>query len=375
MSKEDQGIGGILEKVVADENGFYGFLRNPKNDYQHSGEDIYVPPRMIKKYKLLTGDHVVATTKKPGEGELYDSATKITSVNGIDIDNFKRPEKFEKLKPMYPNKKFNIDFSVPSRIIDLIAPIGMGQRTLIVSPPKSGKTMLMKDIANGIIRNNDMAHVMILLIDERPEEVTDMQDNVPNAEIISSTFDEDPERHERCAFMSLERAKRMVEYGKHVVILLDSITRLARACNTTCPSSGKVMSGGLDSYSMQFPKKFLGAARNTTAGSLTIIATALIDTGSKMDDIIFEEFKGTGNSEIVLSRKLAERRMFPALDILKSGARREELIMGKDHLDAIYKLRGKISNMPQHEAMDEFIKKVKNSKDNETFISMINKLF
>jgi transcription termination factor Rho len=362
---------GALE-IMADG---YGFLRSSDFNYLNSPDDIYVSQSQIKLFGLKTGDTVTGTIRPPKEGEKYFPLIKVIEINGRTPDFIRDRVPFEHLTPLFPNEKFNLTGNghdnLSTRIVDLFAPIGKGQRGLIVAQPKTGKTVLLKDIANAIAANNPEVYMMVLLIDERPEEVTDMARHV-NAEVISSTFDEPAERHVRVAGMVLEKAKRLVECGHDVVILLDSITRLARAYNTVAPASGKVLSGGVDANALHKPKRFFGAARNIEeGGSLTIIATALIDTGSKMDEVIFEEFKGTGNMELQLDRKLSNKRIFPAVDITSSSTRREDLLMNKNVLDKTYILRNFLSDMNSIEAM-EFIKNriMKTDSIEEFLISM-----
>jgi transcription termination factor Rho len=362
---------GALE-IMADG---YGFLRSSDFNYLNSPDDIYVSQSQIKLFGLKTGDTVTGTIRPPKEGEKYFPLIKVIEINGRTPDYIRDRVPFEHLTPLFPNEKFNLTGNghdnLSTRIVDLFAPIGKGQRGLIVAQPKTGKTVLLKDIANAIAANNPEVYMMVLLIDERPEEVTDMARHV-NAEVISSTFDEPAERHVRVAGMVLEKAKRLVECGHDVVILLDSITRLARAYNTVAPASGKVLSGGVDANALHKPKRFFGAARNIEeGGSLTIIATALIDTGSKMDEVIFEEFKGTGNMELQLDRKLSNKRIFPAVDITSSSTRREDLLMNKNVLDKTYILRNFLSDMNSIEAM-EFIKNriMKTDSVEEFLISM-----
>jgi transcription termination factor Rho len=354
----------------------YGFLRSSDFNYLNSPDDIYVSQSQIKLFGLKTGDTVTGTIRPPKEGEKYFPLIKVIEINGRTPDYIRDRVPFEHLTPLFPNEKFNLTGNghdnLSTRIVDLFAPIGKGQRGLIVAQPKTGKTVLLKEIANAIAANNPEVYMMVLLIDERPEEVTDMARHV-NAEVISSTFDEPAERHVRVAGMVLEKAKRLVECGHDVVILLDSITRLARAYNTVAPASGKVLSGGVDANALHKPKRFFGAARNIEeGGSLTIIATALIDTGSKMDEVIFEEFKGTGNMELQLDRKLSNKRIFPAVDITSSSTRREDLLMNKNMLDKTYILRNFLSDMNSIEAM-EFIKtRIMRSDSIEEFLSSMN---
>ncbi len=366
-------VDGLLERMP---DG-YGFLRSVRSDYTSSVDDIYVSPNIIRKFSLRPGDFVHGTIRRPREGEKYFALSKIVKLNGLDpLLSLERPV-FEYLTPVHPTKKFNLEnsFYVSSRLMDLFSPIGKGQRGLIVAPPKAGKTMLMKDIADTIAKNHPETSIIILLIDERPEEVADMRRSMvyPNVEIVSSTFDESAERHTQVAEAVIMKSKRMVESGKDVIVFLDSITRLARAYNTISPSSGKVLTGGVDAYALQMPKKFFGAARNTeTAGSLTILASALVETGSKMDEVIFEEFKGTGNMEINLSRKLANLRVFPALDLIISGTRREELLLPEDILQKVHILRKFISSMNLVEAMEIIIDRMKKTKTNTEFIESMS---
>jgi len=363
---------GALE-IMADG---YGFLRSSDFNYLNSPDDIYVSQSQIKLFGLKTGDTVTGTIRPPKEGEKYFPLIKVIEINGRTPDYIRDRVPFEHLTPLFPNEKFNLTGNghdnLSTRIVDLFAPIGKGQRGLIVAQPKTGKTVLLKEIANAIAANNPEVYMMVLLIDERPEEVTDMARHV-NAEVISSTFDEPAERHVRVAGMVLEKAKRLVECGHDVVILLDSITRLARAYNTVAPASGKVLSGGVDANALHKPKRFFGAARNIEeGGSLTIIATALIDTGSKMDEVIFEEFKGTGNMELQLDRKLSNKRIFPAVDITSSSTRREDLLMNKNMLDKTYILRNFLSDMNSIEAM-EFIKtRIMRTDSIEEFLISMN---
>ncbi|OGS47378.1 MAG: transcription termination factor Rho [Elusimicrobia bacterium RIFOXYD2_FULL_34_15] len=358
---------GVLE-VLPD--GF-GFLRSPNSNYLPGPEDIYISPSQIKKFALRKGDTVSGEVRPPKENERFLALLKVQAVNGEDPEKIRERVLFDNLTPLYPQKKINLEIKkdeLTTRIMDLLTPIGMGQRGLIVSPPRAGKTMILQKIANAISTNHPEIHMIVLLIDERPEEVTDMQRSV-KAEVISSTFDESPERHIQVSEMVLEKAKRLVEHKKDVVILLDSITRLARAYNTTQPSSGRVLSGGLDSNALQRPKRFFGAARNIEeGGSLTIIATALVDTGSKMDDVIFEEFKGTGNMEIHLDRKLADRRIFPAIDINRSGTRKEELLLEPEVLNKIWILRKVLTPMSPTESMELLTEKMSATKSNKDFL-------
>lgn len=362
---------GVLE-VLPDG---YGFLRSPDYNYLSSPDDIYVSPSQIKKFNLRTGDTVAGQVRPPKNGERFFALLKVTSVNNEEPDKIISRRLFDNLTPLYPERKIQLE-TVPGeysmRVMDLLSPIGFGQRGLIVSPPKSGKTILLQKIANSITRNHPDVKLIVLLIDERPEEVTDWKRTV-KAEVISSTFDEPAERHVQVADIVIEKAKRLVEMGNDVVILLDSITRLARANNTVIPHSGKILSGGVDAYALHKPKRFFGAARNTEeGGSLTIIATALIDTGSRMDEVIFEEFKGTGNMEIVLDRNLADRRIFPAIDINRSGTRKEELLLKEDVLQRIWILRKIISDMTPVEAMEFLLDKMRGTKNNKEFLESMN---
>jgi transcription termination factor Rho len=362
---------GVLEMM---QDG-YGFLRSADYNYLASPDDVYVSPSQVKLFGLKTGDTVKGNVRPPKEGEKYFALLKVDSVNGKTTSEIRDRVPFEYLTPLFPEEKLNLS-SRPSqmstRVLDLFAPIGKGQRGMIVAQPKTGKTVLLKDIANAIAENHPECYLMILLIDERPEEVTDMARNV-NAEVISSTFDEQADRHVRVATIVLEKAKRMVECGHDVVILLDSITRLARAYNTVIPSSGKILSGGVDANALHKPKRFFGAARNVeNGGSLTIIATALTDTGSKMDEVIFEEFKGTGNMELQLDRKLANKRVYPAIDILASGTRREDLLMDKDELQRVWILRKFMSDMTSVESMEFLLDRMKGTKSNDEFLKTMN---
>lgn len=364
---------GVLE-IMAD--GGYGFLRSADYNYLASPDDIYVSPSQIKLFGLKTGDSIKGAIRPPKEGEKYFALLRVESVNGKTTEEIRDRIPFEYLTPLFPEEKLNL-FTRPdqmsTRILDLFAPIGKGQRGMIVAQPKTGKTVLLKEIANAIAKNHPEVYLIILLIDERPEEVTDMQRSV-KAEVIASTFDEQAERHVKVASIVLEKAKRMVECGHDVVILLDSITRLARAYNTVVPSSGKILSGGVDANALHKPKRFFGAARNVeNGGSLTIIATALIDTGSKMDEVIFEEFKGTGNMELQLDRKLSNRRMFPAIDVPASGTRREDLLMEKDTLAKVWILRKYMSDMTSIEAMEFLLDNMKGTRNNEEFLISMNR--
>jgi transcription termination factor Rho len=362
---------GVLETVP---DG-YGFLRSPDYHYMASPDDVYVPGFMIKQNGLKTGDTVRGTIRPPKENEKYFCLVKIESVNGRTPEEVRDRVAFEHLTPLFPNEKLNLvdnNGNYPNRIIDLVSPIGKGQRGLIVAQPKTGKTWLLKGIANAIAKNHPEVYMIILLVDERPEEVTDMARSV-RAEVVASTFDEPAEKHVRLTNIVLEKAKRLVECGHDVVILLDSITRLARAFNTVQPASGKILSGGVDANALHKPKRFFGAARNIeNGGSLTIIATALTDTGSKMDEVIFEEFKGTGNMELQLDRRLSNKRIFPAIDILASSTRREDLIVDKVTLQRMWVLRNHLSDMNSEEAMNTFLKYMQNTKDNTEFLVSMN---
>jgi len=368
-------VEGVLEKLP---DGF-GFLRSNKFDYVSGPDDIYVSPSQIRRFNLRTGDTVLGTIRKPKEGEKYFALLKINKVNGQDPATLPDRLFFDRLSPLHPNKKFNLErgpASVSTRIMDLFTPIGKGQRGLIVAPPKVGKTILLKEIAHTLINNHPEVYVIILLIDERPEEVADMRRSLKgqNVEVISSTFDESADRHVQVAEIVLEKAKRLVEVSNDVVILLDSLTRLARAYNTTAPSSGKILTGGIDANALQRPKRFFGAARNTEeAGSLTIIASALVETGSRMDEVIYEEFKGTGNMEVHMSRKLSNRRTFPAFDLLVSGTRREELLLPESELNKVWVLRKFLGTMNTIEGTEFLIEKIKKFKTNEEFIESMNK--
>jgi transcription termination factor Rho len=362
---------GVLE-VLPDG---YGFLRSADYNYLPSPDDIYVSPSQIKKFMLRTGDFVSGQVRPPKEGERFFALLRVEAVNGLNPDGIRDRTLFDNLIPVYPTKKLTLESSpgeYSMRILDLLAPIGKGQRGLIVSPPKSGKTILLQKIANSITRNHPEVKLIILLIDERPEEVTDMERSV-KAEVISSTFDEPADRHIQVADMVIEKAKRLVEANEDVVILLDSITRLARANNIVVPHSGRILSGGVDSNALHKPKRFFGAARNTEdGGSLTIIATALIDTGSRMDDVIFEEFKGTGNMEVVLNRDLSDRRIFPAIDVNRSGTRREDLLIKEDDLARLWILRKILSDFNPVEAMEFMTSKMKGTKNNKEFLLNMN---
>jgi len=362
---------GVLE-VLPDG---YGFLRSSDYNYLPSPDDIYVSPSQIKKFSLRTGDYVSGQVRPPKEGERFFALLRVEAVNGLDPEKIRGRTLFDNLTPIYPTNRITLETApgeYSMRVMNLLSPIGKGQRGLIVSPPKSGKTVLLQKIANSITRNHPDIKLIILLIDERPEEVTDMQRSV-QGDVISSTFDEPPERHVQVADMVIEKAKRMVEAREDVVILLDSITRLARAHNIVVPHSGRILSGGVDSNALHKPKRFFGAARNTEeGGSLTVIATALIDTGSRMDDVIFEEFKGTGNMELVLDRDLSDRRIFPAIDVNRSGTRKEELLMSEDELAKVWILRKLLSDFSAIEAMDFLLNKMRGTKNNKEFLNNMN---
>jgi transcription termination factor Rho len=349
----------------------YGFLRSQDWNYLYGPDDIYVSPSQIKRFDLRTGDTVLGQVRPPKEGERYLALLKVERVNGDEPEKAKHRIAFDNLRPRYPDQRIRLESRIGDlsmRVMDLIAPVGKGQRGLIVAPPKAGKTILMQKMANAITENHPEVHLIVLLIDERPEEVTDMQENV-KAEVISSTFDEPADRHTQVAEMVLEKAKRLVEHGKDVVILLDSITRLARAYNVTVPHSGKILSGGVDAHALHKPKRFFGAARNIEeGGSLTIIATALVETGSRMDEVIFEEFKGTGNMELVLDRHVADKRIFPAIDLNRSGTRKEDLLLSETELARIYLLRNFLSDMPPAEAIEFLLSRMKKVKTNQEFL-------
>jgi len=366
---------GVLEKLP---DGF-GFLRSARTDYMSGPDDVYVSPSQIRRFGLRTGDMVTGVIRKPKEGEKYFALLRVDLVNGEDPSEQNDRPGFDRLTPLHPEKKFNLEYNpefISMRLMDLFTPIGKGQRGLIVAPPKTGKTVLLKELALTIPANHPEVHMIILLVDERPEEVADMRRTIKNenTEVISSTFDESAERHVQVAESVIAKAKRLVEAKKDVVILLDSITRLARAYNTTSPASGKILTGGIDAHALQKPKRFFGAARNTEeGGSLTIIATALIETGSRMDEVIFEEFKGTGNMEINLSRKLSNLRIFPAFDLLVSGTRREELLLPDETLKKVHVLRKVLSTMNTVEGMEWLIEKMKKCKTNEEFLDLMRK--
>ncbi len=369
--------GGVLE-VLSD--GF-GFLRSPEANYLPGPDDIYVSPSQMRRFALRTGDTVLGEIRSPKEGERYFALLKVSTINFEDPEKTRHKVHFDNLTPLYPDERFRLEITsaedskkkdLTARVIDLVAPIGKGQRSLIVAQPRTGKTVILQNIAHSIEVNHPDCFLIVLLIDERPEEVTDMQRSV-KGEVVSSTFDEPATRHVAVAEMVIEKAKRLVEHGRDVVILLDSITRLGRAYNTVVPSSGKVLTGGVDANALQRPKRFFGAARNIEeGGSLTIIATALIDTGSKMDEVIFEEFKGTGNSELVLDRKVADKRTYPAIDIAKSGTRKEELLVPKNELQKVYVLRRILNPMGTSDAIDFLLDKLRQTKTNQDFFDSMN---
>ncbi|MDH7803149.1 MULTISPECIES: transcription termination factor Rho [Rhizobium/Agrobacterium group] len=368
----------IGEGVVEVLQDGFGFLRSANANYLPGPDDIYISPSQIRRFSLKTGDTVEGPIRGPKEGERYFALLKVNTINFDDPEKIRHKVHFDNLTPLYPNERFKMELELPttkdlsSRVIDLVAPLGKGQRGLIVAPPRTGKTVLLQNIAHSITANHPECYLIVLLIDERPEEVTDMQRSV-KGEVVSSTFDEPAVRHVQVAEMVIEKAKRLVEHGRDVVILLDSITRLGRAYNTVVPSSGKVLTGGVDANALQRPKRFFGAARNIEeGGSLTIIATALIDTGSRMDEVIFEEFKGTGNSEIVLDRKVADKRIFPALDILKSGTRKEDLLVPRQDLQKIFVLRRILAPMGTMDAIEFLIDKLKQTKTNSDFFESMN---
>jgi transcription termination factor Rho len=354
----------------------YGFLRSPDWNYLYGPDDIYVSPSQIKRFDLRTGDTILGQVRPPKEGERYLALLKVETVNGEEPEKAKHRVAFDNLRPRYPEERIRLerkDGDLSMRVMDILCPIGKGQRGLIVSPPKAGKTILMQKLANSIIENHPEVYLIVLLIDERPEEVTDMEENVKSAEVISSTFDEPADRHVQVADMVIEKAKRMVEHGKDVVILLDSITRLGRAHNVVVPHSGKILSGGVDANALQKPKRFFGAARNIEAGgSLTILATALIDTGSRMDEVIFEEFKGTGNMEVILDRRIADRRVYPAIDVQRTSTRKEELLLAKEELNKVYLLRNFLSDMPPVEAIEFLLERMKRTKSNQEFFATMS---
>lgn len=372
-----KGIEVIAEGVLDVLQEGFGFLRFNDYNYLPSSEDIYVSPPQIRKFGLKTGDTILGYIRQPKEGEKYFALAKIEKVNYISPEIVRTRTPFDHLTPIHPNRWIRLETTsenFSTRIIDLFVPIGKGQRGLIVAPPRTGKTVLLQNIANGIVKNYPDIHLMILLVDERPEEVTEMQRTVPRAEIVSSTFDEPPQKHTQVAEIVIERAKRLVECKYDVVILLDSLTRLTRAYNLVVPSSGKLLSGGIDANALHKPKRFFGAARNIEeGGSLTIIATCLIDTGSRMDEVIFEEFKGTGNLEIVLDRRLADRRIWPAIDIHLSGTRKEELLLPPDILHRVWLLRKVLAPLNPVECMEFLLEKMRDTKNNEEFLNNMNK--
>jgi len=375
-------------KAQATDNGFlytegvmevlpdgYGFLRAPEFSYLPGPEDVYVSPSQIRKFALLTGDTISGTIRKPKSGEKYFAMVRVDAINFDPPDIAQQRIRFKNLTPLHPDRRIHLERGkddVAARVLDLLTPLGFGQRAIIVSPPRAGKTLLLQSIARSLEANHPEAYVIVLLIDERPEEVTDMQRTVAG-EVVASTFDEPATRHVAVGEIVMEKARRLVEHGVDVVILLDSLTRLARAHNTVTPSSGRVLSGGVDANALEKPKKFFGSARNIEeGGSLTIIATALVETGSRMDEVIFEEFKGTGNSEVVLDRKLADKRIFPAIDINRSGTRKEELLMGKDELQRVWMLRKALAAVRPDEAMELLIKRIGQTKDNEEFLTTLS---
>jgi transcription termination factor Rho len=376
LAEEDVDI--IGEGVVEVLQDGFGFLRSPDVNYLPGPDDIYVSPSQIRRFSLRTGDTVEGQIRSPKDGERYFALLKVNSINFEDPEAARHKVHFDNLTPLYPEERFRMEYDDPTvkdmsaRVIDLVAPLGKGQRGLIVAPPRTGKTVLLQNIAKSITTNHPECYLIVLLIDERPEEVTDMQRTV-RGEVVSSTFDEPAVRHVQVAEMVIEKAKRLVEHGRDVVILLDSITRLGRAYNTVVPSSGKVLTGGVDANALQRPKRFFGAARNIEeGGSLTIISTALIDTGSRMDEVIFEEFKGTGNSEIVLDRKVADKRVYPSIDILKSGTRKEELLVEKGDLQKVFVLRRILSSMGVVDAIEFLLDRLKQTKTNAEFFDSMN---
>ncbi len=375
VSKNDEVL--LDEGVIEVMPDGFGFLRSPQSNYLAGSDDIYVAPSQVKKFGLRTGDTVEGEIRAPKDGEKYFSLAKISKVNFTDPENVRFRINFDNLTPLHPTEKIKMENdldnkNMTSRIIDLICPQGKGQRGMIVAPPRTGKTVMLQNIAHAITQNNPEIYLIVLLIDERPEEVTEMSRSI-KGEVISSTFDEPASRHVQVAEMVIEKAKRLVEHKRDVVILLDSITRLARAYNTVVPSSGKVLTGGVDANALQRPKRFFGAARNIEeGGSLTIIATALIDTGSRMDEVIFEEFKGTGNSEIILDRKVSDKRIFPAIDITKSGTRKEELLVDKNTQSKMWVLRRILMPMGAADAMEFLMEKLKQSKNNHDFFEAMN---
>ncbi|WP_299239154.1 transcription termination factor Rho [Sulfurihydrogenibium sp.] len=387
--KKDELIGKIIEKKEEKEglvkiNGVleilpegFGFIRFLENNYAPSPQDIYVSPSQIKRFGLKTGDTIIGVARNPKEGEKYRALVRIDRVGSLSVEDLKKRPSFDKLIPYHPTERLNLEYDpsdLSTRVVGLVAPIGKGQRGLIVAPPKAGKTVLIQRIAKAIIKNHPEIHLIILLIDERPEEVTEMRRIVGSgAEVVASTFDEPPERHIQISELVIEKAKRIVEEGRDVVILLDSMTRLARASNAITPPSGRVLSGGIEATALQRPKKFFGAARNIeNGGSLTILATALVETGSRMDDVIFEEFKGTGNMELYLDRRLMERRIFPAINISKSGTRKEELLLEDWQLQRLWILRKFLSTMDEVEAMEFLLSKLSKFKTNDEFLKSMN---
>ena len=374
----EQEIEIIGEGVVEVLQDGFAFLRSASANYLPGPDDIYISPSQLRKFSLRTGDTVEGPIHSPKDGERYFALLKVNTINYDDQEKIKHKIHFDNLTPLYPEERYSMEVEDPeakdlsARVIDLVAPLGKGQRGLIVAPPRTGKTVLLQNIAHSITANHPEAYLIVLLIDERPEEVTDMHRSV-KGEVVASTFDEPATRHVQVAEMVIEKSKRLVEHGRDVVILLDSITRLGRAYNTTVPSSGKVLTGGVDANALQRPKRFFGAARNIEeGGSLTIIATALIDTGSRMDEVIFEEFKGTGNSEIVLDRKVADKRTYPSMDILKSGTRKEDLLISKEDLQKIFVLRRILSSMGTVDAIEFLIDKLKQTKNNAEFFDSMN---
>ena len=355
----------------------YGFIRS--DNYLPGENDVYVSPSQIRRFGLKTGDIISGNTRIKTQAEKFSALLYLTKINGVSPSEATKRANFEDMTPIFPNERLRLEngqSSTAMRIVDLLSPIGKGQRGMIVSPPKAGKTTLLKQVAQSVLKNNPEMHLLILLIDERPEEVTDIRESIegPNVEVIYSTFDELPEHHKRVSEMVIERAKRLVEHKKDVMILIDSITRLARAYNLTVPPSGRTLSGGLDPAALHMPKRFFGAARNMReGGSLTILATALVDTGSKMDDVVYEEFKGTGNMELVLDRKLSEKRMFPAIDILKSGTRREDLLLSKEEQEAVESMRRALNGLRPEEAVDNILNMFSRTQNNEELIQMVKK--
>ncbi|MEO0329304.1 MAG: transcription termination factor Rho [Pseudomonadota bacterium] len=377
-SLAEQDVEIIGEGVVEILQDGFGFLRSAGANYLPGPDDIYISPSQIRRFSLKTGDTVQGPIRSPKDGERYFALLKVDTINFEDPEKIRHKIHFDNLTPLYPDERFMMEIDDPTvkdlsgRVIDLVAPLGKGQRGLIVAPPRTGKTVLLQNIAHSITANHPDSYLIVLLIDERPEEVTDMQRSV-QGEVVSSTFDEPAVRHVQVAEMVIEKAKRLVEHGRDVVILLDSITRLGRAYNTVVPSSGKVLTGGVDANALQRPKRFFGAARNIEeGGSLTIIATALIDTGSRMDEVIFEEFKGTGNSEIVLDRKVADKRVYPSMDILKSGTRKEDLLVTREDLQKVFVLRRILSSMGTTDAIEFLIDKLKQTKTNGEFFDTMN---